>query len=198
MTHSFRIIRRLARELKYLPLELLWNYPITINSLSTLEQDIRRELGSIVPTECSLLTTVETIYGTLAKYDFLDLTFRVPDALLLQSNYQVGISLLRQLLPQKQNEQAHQANLNETREEDLNFSETFLEQLIENLDVDLTLCRMRLESRAPRTFEERIEMTMRTAPTLILPEGYFPHHFMIQDAGLTNAQGVWFYKYFYL
>jgi hypothetical protein len=101
MTRSFRLIRKLAREVKYLPLELLWNYPITINSIATLESDIRAELGKIVPAGCSLLTEPEIAYNMLAKYDFIYLTVRVPAHLLLESNYQSGIPLLRQLLPFK-------------------------------------------------------------------------------------------------
>lgn len=76
--------------LKYFPLELLWSYPITLNSIETLEHDIRAESGEIVPAGCSLLTKSETASGMLAKYDFLDLTFRIPNHLLLQSDYQSG------------------------------------------------------------------------------------------------------------
>ncbi|MBD3883293.1 hypothetical protein IFO70_16115 [Phormidium tenue FACHB-886] len=193
MNHSFRLIRKLAREIKYLPLELLWNYPITIHSIETLENDIRTELGKIVPAGCSLMTQPETAHGTLAKYDFLDLTFRVPEHLLLQSNYQSGISLLRQLLPAPD-------PLDETLMEEIeDFDDlSVLKMLARDVDAGLTLCRILLRSRSPRPFKERSRMNLLTSPEMRLPDGYFPHHLTIRDACLTNAEAVWFHKYFYL
>jgi hypothetical protein len=198
MTHTFKLIRRLARELKYLPLELLWNYPLTIHSIATIEQNIRQELGDIVPAECHLLTTPEIMVGTVEKYQFLDLTIQVPAPLLLQSSYESGISLLRQLFPQNQDDV--EANLEEDDElENLNFSRTFLEMLVEDLDTGSTFCRMRIESRSPRTFAEQFEAQRQNEGIIPkLPDDFFPHLFLIRDACLTNAQGVWFYKYFYL
>jgi hypothetical protein len=193
MNRSFRLIRKLARELKYFPLELLWNYPITLNSIETLERDIYAELGKIVPAGCSLLTESERAYGMLAKYDFLDLTFRVPNHLLLQSNYQSGTALLRQLLPAKE-------ALNEEIEEedDLLNGLSILEMLAEDVDADLVVCRMLLESRSRRSFEERARANLLTTPEMILSHRYFPHHFTIRDACLTNAEAAWFCKHFYL
>ncbi len=196
MSSSFRLIRKLARKLKYLPLELLWNYPITINSIATLETDIRAELGKIVPAGCSLLTETERIHGMLAKYDFIDLTFRVPDYLLLQSYYQSGISLLRELLPVKEpsNEEEDYQEIDDEFFKDL----FILEMLAEEVDAGLTLCRMVLHRQSPRPYEERAKINSRTLPRLILPNNYFPHRFVIGDACLTNAQAVWFFKHFYL
>lgn len=198
MTHTFRLIRRLARELKYLPLELLWNYPLIIHSIATIEQDLRQELGDIVPAKCQLLTTPEMMIRMLEKYQFLDLTIQVPAPLLLQSNYETGISLLRQLFPQNQDNV--EANLEEADElENLNFSRTFLEMLVEDLDTDSTFCRMRIESRSRQTFAERFEAQRQNQGMIPkLPDSFFPHLFLIRDACLTNAKGVWFYKYFYL
>lgn len=195
MTRSFRLLRKLAKELKYLPLELLWNYPITINSIATLERDIRAELGKIVPAGCSLLTESEAVYGMLAKYDFLDLTFRVPDHLLLQSNYQSGIPLLRQLLPAQ--EPSDEEELDEEIDELFNGL-SILEMLAEDVDAGLTLCRMLLKSQSPRSFTERERRNFLTLPRMMLPNNYFPHRLIIRDACLTNAEAVWFYKHLYL
>jgi hypothetical protein len=195
MPRSFRLIRKLAREVKYLPVELLWNYPITINSIATLESDIREEFGKIVPAGCSLLTEPETAYKMLAKYDFLDLTVRVPDHLLLESNYQSGIPLLRQLLPTP--ELLDEEEPDEETDELLNGL-TILEMLADDVDEGLTLCRIILESQSSREFTERARYNSLTSPVLILPNNYFPHRLTIRDACLTNAENVWFYKYLYL
>lgn len=197
MDSSFRLIRKLARKLKYLPLELLWNYPITINSIATLETDIRAELGKIVPAGCSLLTETERIHGMIAKYDFADLTFRVPDYLLLQSDYQSGISLLRELLPvQDPSEEDYEEIKNHELLNGIYLST--LESLAEDVDAGLTLCRIVLNSQSPRPYEERAKMNSRTLPRLILPNNYFQQRFIIGDACLTNAKDVWFFKHFYL
>ncbi len=195
MNRSFRLLKKLARELKYLPLDLLWNYPITINSIATLESDIRAELGKIVPAGCSLVTEPEIAYGMLAKYDFIDLTVRVPDHLLLESNYQSGIPLLRQLLPAP--EPLDEEDIDEETDELFNGL-SILEMLADDIDEGLTLCRIFLESQSARSFTERVRDNVLDWPLLILPNKYFPHRLAIRDACLTNAQNVWFYKYFYL
>jgi hypothetical protein len=147
MNRSFILLRKLARELKYLPLELLWNYPITINSIATLESDIRAEIGKIVPAGCSLLTEPEIAYNMLAKYDFIDLTVRVPAHLLLESNYQSNIPLLRQLLPVQ--EPLDEEELDEESEEIFNGL-SILKMLADDVDEGLTLCRIFLESQSAR------------------------------------------------
>lgn len=195
MNRSFRLLRKLAKKLKYLPLELLWNYPITINSIATLESNIRAEIGRIVPAGCSLLTEPEIAYKMLAKYDFIDLTVRVPDHLLLESNYQSGIPLLRELLPAQ--EPLDEEELDEEIDELFNGL-SILEMLAEDVDAGLTLCRMLLESQSPRSFAERERRNFLTLPRMMLPDNYFPHRLTIRDACLTNAEAVWFYKHFYL
>lgn len=201
MTHTFRLIRRLAKDLKYLPLELLWNYPITINSVATVEQDIRQELGKIVPAECQLLTTSEMMVGMLKKYQFLDLTAQVPDALLLRANYHSGMLLLRQLLPQNYIEDGIEPKPmfdDDDELDSLNFSEMFLEGLADDLNTGITVCRMWIESRSRQSFEERFEAEQQNKLSSILARDYFPHDFVIRDACLTNAKGVWFFKYLYI
>jgi hypothetical protein len=131
----------------------------------------------------------------LAKYDFIDLTVRVPDHLLLESNYQSGIPLLRQLLPTP--ELLDEEEIDEETDELLNGL-MILEMLADDVDKGLTLCRIFLESRSARSFTERVRDNVLDWPLLILPNKYFPHRLTIRDACLTNTENVWFYKYLYL
>ena len=196
MTQATRLIKKLARELKYLPLSELFGRQVMIHHVETVEDDIRRALGSIVPQGCQLLTEPYLLKGMLAKYDFLDLTFRVP-AYLLESQYESGISLLKALYfirdpsEPEDEEDLDQESLSEVFGDD----PTCLGELAEDVSKNITVCRMKLNSTHSREWDDTWR---RNAVTASLPLSYFPQLFVIKDACITNAQFVWFHKYFYL
>lgn len=193
MTKATRLIKKLATELKYRPLFDLVGRRIIIYSVDTVEDDIRRELGSIVPEGCRLLTESQLMKGMMAKYDFLDLTFSAP-AYLLNSQYESGISLLKALHFIRDPSE-------EDDEEDDEVSELFrddptcLGHLVEDVSKNMTVCRMLLNSTHPRDWDKNNRIM---ALELRLPFGYFPQVFVIGDACITNAKSVWFHKHFYL
>ena len=76
MTKATWLIKKLARELKYLSLSELFGREVVIHSVDTVEDNIRHALGDIVPEGCGLLTEPRLMKGMVAKYDFLDLTFK--------------------------------------------------------------------------------------------------------------------------
>lgn len=194
MTKSIQLIKKLARELKYRSLLELVGRKITIFSVSTVEDDVRRELGSIVPEGCRLLTEPQLMKGMLAKYDFLDLTFSAP-AYLLESQYESGISLLKALYFIR--DPSEESVDEELREISLLFGDdpTFLSELADDLSKNMTVCRMFLDSTHPREWDKNNRMM---ALKLSLPSSYFPQVFVIGDACITNAGFVWFHKHFYL
>lgn len=196
MTKATRLIKKLARELKYLSLSELFGRQMMIHRVETVEDDIRRALGSIVPQGCQLLTEPYLLKGMLAKYDFLDLTFSVP-AYLLESQYESGISLLKALhfirdpSEQEEDEEMDQESLSQFFGDD----PTCLGELAEDVSKNITVCRMKLNSTHPREWDDSWRINASTAS---LPISYFPRLFVIQDACIANAQFVWFHKHFYL
>lgn len=56
MTKATWLIKKLARELKYLSLPELFGRQVMIHSVGTVEDNIRHALGDIVPKRCQLLT----------------------------------------------------------------------------------------------------------------------------------------------
>lgn len=195
MTKATWLIKKLARELKYLSLSELFGREVVIHSVDTVEDDIRHTLGDIVPEGCRLLTEPQLMKGMLAKYDFLDLTFSVP-AYLLQSHYESGISLLKALHfiidPSEEDiDELEYKELSEFWGDD----PTFLSELAEDVSKNMTVCRMLLDSIHPREWDKNNRVMAMTAS---LPSAYFPQVFFIKDACITNAKFVWFHKHFYL
>ncbi|MBE9229693.1 hypothetical protein IQ264_30275 [Phormidium sp. LEGE 05292] len=195
MTKATWLIKKLARELKYLSLSELFGRQVMIHSVDTVEDNIRHALGDIVPEGCRLLTEPQLMKGMLAKYDFLDLTFSVP-AYLLQSHYESGISLLKALyfIRDPSQEDIDELEYKELSEF-LGDDPTFLAELAEDVSKNMTVCRMILNSSHPREWDKN---NRRMAMTASLPSGYFPQIFVIGDACITNALSVWLHKHFYL
>lgn len=184
------LIKRLARELRYLPLSEFVGRNVRIRSIQTVADDVRDVLSLIVPEECQLLTDAKLIEGTLAKYGFLDLTFSAPSCL-LESQYQSGISLLKDL--------RYIREPSEVEEEDYDFYEllgedpTFLTQLTEDLATNKVFIRLFL--RGAPAYED-VRESLRGIPAL--PPQYLPRLFAIADVCVTNAESVWFHKHFYM
>lgn len=195
MTKANRLIKKLARELKYLSLSELFGREIVIHSVETVEDNIRRALGDIVPEGCRLLTEPQSMKGMLAKYDFLDLTFSVP-AYLLQSHYESGISLLKALhfIIDPSEEDIDELKYKEVSGF-LEDDPTCLTELAEDVSKNMTVCRMILNRSNPREWNKNNRMMEMIAS---LPSGYFPQIFVIRDACITNSEFVWFHKHFYL
>lgn len=187
ITPKTTLIKRLARGLRYLPLSEFVGRQVMIQSVDTVADDIRCELSGIFPEECNLLTEAGIVEGMMAKYNFLDLTFSAPPYL-LESKYQSGISLLKDLgfirKPSEVEEDDDFGGFNE------GFILNILRDITKDISTNKTVLRLFLTTEPPPKEEINWEID--------LPQEYLPRLFVIKDACIANACSVWFHQYFYL
>lgn len=173
-----------------------------IHSLETAEKDIHQALDGLLPGECTLISKVRG--GSIIKYGLLDLEFRVSNAALTDNDGQ-GIPLLKTLGFVLNSEQA-KALAEETKWfDELADDPTCLRELTNDLTKDTTLLKLFLEGEpAVDKLHGKLPLEAKVKEMLELlahPDrlsSYFPQHFTITDACLTNAGYVWFHKHFYL
>jgi hypothetical protein len=188
ITPKTTLIKILARGLRYLPLPEFVGQQVMIQSVDTVADDIRCALSGIFPEECNLLTEAGILEGMMAKYNFLDLTFSAPPYL-LESQYQSGISLLKDLgFIRKPSE------VEEYDDDFEGFNEGFIMNILTDIAKDIskniTVLRLFLTTDPPPQEEINWEID--------LPPEYLPRLFIIKDACIANAGSVWFHQYFYL
>src|SRR5437868_1112064 len=90
------LVRRVARGLRYRPLERLVGRTVLVRDLDAVEEAVRAGLGPDFPDGCRL-DGPELVYrhGAVAKYGILDLRFSAPADLL--AGAASGVPLLREL-----------------------------------------------------------------------------------------------------
>ena len=97
MSEETKLIRRIARELRYRSLDELINRELTINQLDSVEKDISAALSDVLPQGCKYVETErQFLEGAMVKYGIIDVTFAAPERL-LNSRDEGGISLLKDL-----------------------------------------------------------------------------------------------------
>lgn len=176
------LVRRIARGLRYRPLEQVVGRTVLVRDLDAVEEAVRVELGDEFPAACRL-DGPGLIYrhGAVAKYGILDLRFSAPDDLLVDAAS--GVPLLRELgfLPGAGTEQPQQVC----------DDPVCLEMLAEEIAVGRVFLSLFLEGGRPGS-------TPAELVQLQIPEGYLPRSFRVVDACVTNAASVWLWKHFYL
>jgi hypothetical protein len=183
------LVRRVARGLRYRPLSHLLGRVVAVSDLDRIEDAIRLSLGTDLPDGCRLAGPEPRFReGAVAKYGILDLRFTAPGDI-LAGDVLTGVPLLRELgyLPEEQVGPQHR---------DCDDPTWCLEMLQEDLDEGQTWLRLFLEGGRPG------EGAWIKGPgghvSLRVPEGYLPRAFRVTDACVTNANGVWLWKHFYL
>lgn len=188
---SISLLKAIAREIRYRELDFLIGQEIKLSTFESIESDLKEFLRvNLISHVTSLDTSPKTMSGTMAKYGFLDITFRV-DPILLEQSCRSGLELLKDLRFID-----FDATLKEVKDgfqEDAQIvtdNLICLEQLNESLSSSKTFLRIFLES-------ERIK-GKGSHMFGILPPDYLPKTFTIRDACIANSDFVWFHKYFYL
>lgn len=192
--NSTTLLKEVARGIRYHSLPHLIGRKIKIINLETVEADVQKNLGKLLPNECMLNPDTVKPLG-IAKYGILDLEFLVPNTT-LESDYQLGIALLRELGFDVKREQTKGTG------DSLTDDPFCLPELAEDIAKKQTLLKLFLESDSivPKYVSARMsyEAIRELLDNLTLPAEYFPQEFVITDACLTNAGFIWFHKHFYL
>lgn len=97
MSEETKLIRRIARELRYRSLDELINRELTINQLDSVEKDISAALLDVLSQGFKYVETErQFLEGAMVKYGIIDVTFAAPERL-PNSRDEGGISLLKHL-----------------------------------------------------------------------------------------------------
>jgi hypothetical protein len=178
------LVRGVAKGLRYRALKHLVGRAVEVRDLDGVEEAVRLALGPDLPDGCRLAGEPHGREGTVAKYGILHLRFSAPDHV-LAGEARTGVQLLRELgyLPA---EEARGRVCDDP---------TCLELLREDLDERRTWLMLLLEGGRPGV-EARVEGAGRVS--FRVPEGYLPRPFVVADACVTNASGVWLWKHLYL
>lgn len=193
MSEETKLIRRIARELRYRSLDELINRELTINQLDSVEKDISAALSDVLPQGCKYVETErQFLEGAMVKYGIIDVTFAAPERL-LNSRDEGGISLLKDLGCIDEVDKEDHADSPELFGSDLSC----LELLVEGLEKKSTLIKLFLSAEKQSTDWPELLLRIRDG-SLSVPEGYLPRSFQVEDACITNSDFAWFKKHLYL
>ncbi|MCB1043765.1 MAG: hypothetical protein KDC35_12545 [Acidobacteria bacterium] len=163
-------ITKLTKNLRYASFRPLIGLTTTIESLRSMPHDVTPHLEKRIRSSLTFDgPTLPECEMTLIKYGILDLRFKI-DQETLDRTDEVTIDTL--------------SSLGFSRE-DLDDELRSLRSEIKKGKAYLRLFLRDASGSLPQTSFE-------------IPETYFPHEFVIEDACLTNAPSVWVFKHFYL
>ena len=81
MSEETKLIRRIARELRYRSLDELINRELAINQLDSVEKDISAALSDVLPQGCKYVETErQFLEGAMVKYGNYRRNFRCSGA----------------------------------------------------------------------------------------------------------------------
>jgi hypothetical protein len=170
---------RLARELRYRELPIIGRR-VVIESLDAVEH-VLRQLATPWITRDSRWDGCDVVAG-LAKYGLLDRWCNVePRELEVALR---GIPALRANGFQRSEPDPDPAAAAHDR--------AFVAGCLEDLAGDLGPCVLKL------FLNDQLPHDIRVRGLRELPRDYFPRPFIVTDACITNASGIWFCKHFYL
>lgn len=178
---SLSVIKHIVRRLRYQELGALIGKQIVINSLDSVEADVREALRIEYPF-IGALNSQSFAFG-FRKYGMLDLTFAVGE-----SCPQVRLQEIRFL---KQMGFLSDPAKNPFPDAGVGI----LEELADQVSEGAIQFRLFLKHRDYQPWYK--ECTLDELLKIDLTQ-HFPHHFEIVDACLTNADMIWLNKHFYL
>jgi hypothetical protein len=200
-----RLLRKVARELRYRPMPDLVGRVVTINSAETAPSAIEQMLVGSFPRRPRFIGPEEPwMTISLAKYCILDLTFAV-DGIEWQPSDDQGTSVLKQF-----GFACHSDELSEDQRRLIsqNNDSTCISELAEDIDEGHRLLRLFLEEVPRRELLDYWKQLMKAGKGRLFEGGademkmlladFFPHQMQLTDACLTNAEFIWFHKHSYL
>jgi hypothetical protein len=176
-TPETALIKWLAQHLRYRALPDLIGHEVQINSLPTIDADLRRMLAAHLP-ENALYTPLPSgeAEEALAKHGIIDASYIVP-ADMLDQDFDSGPDLLSWL-----------GFIMDSAEE--RAFEVIARLVGDKLDDATDLLLLKEELEAGDTY-------LRLFLNDVQSSGTLPGVFVIEDACIANAQSVWLHQHFY-
>jgi hypothetical protein len=178
---SMGALLRLGRGLRYRPLPLI-GQRLRIDSLDAVEPALRALVSPWIAAGAPWGGC--DVVGGLAKYGLIDRSFDAPPALLEDPSTLVGIAALR----------ANGMGLRAEPDPDPEIAAAEAEMnadFLRDLADKLGSCVLKV------FLDDDVDGARRPRRLSLLPE-YFPRVFTVTDACVTNADGIWMGKHFYL
>lgn len=171
-----RLLREVARQLRYQDLPHLVGKTIEFRSIETIGQDAWGGVSTYFSPDIKPKFQPSRFHEiALAKYGLLDLKFDV--SVELDQAGQTGMALLEEL-----------GLIGREPTDDCGWDEILRDSFV----ADGALLKLLL--RGPKPSESGLEAVGAVG----LPDGYLPRPFELVDACLTNSDMAWFSKHFYL
>ena len=189
------LLKKVARELRYLSLSDIIGSRVIINSIETIQADSLHALAPSLPATAVLEEPEQRfLIGSLLKYGLMDLTFAIPEPSPTVIDA-AGIPLLKELgfviEPEPRPSVRAEGDV-------WNDDPTCLAELAEDLNAQRLVIRLFLELSQDAAGLAWLDDSAHLFEPFMLPTDYFPRTFTVSDACITNAGFVWFHKHFYL
>lgn len=175
------ILRRLRRSLIYGTVDSVLNRSVRVSSYETAVDDVLAEARAGVPLTSAVHDEVESSdLVVIQKYGILDFTYRVTLAELGLSP--AGLGVLRSL-----------GLVDASDPNPPDWDHAILAELADEAEAGALYLKVFL-----RTVDELPPHAVLRRLEEGLPPQFWPHDFVVEDACVTNAKGVWLAKHVYL
>lgn len=191
---------QVSRQIKYRALDGLIGRQVVISSAASVPAEVAHQLRSDLPPGLHFQGP-EPNYVTLAlaKYGILDLSFTIEE-FHWGSADSPGVPLLEEFgFVLREPTPSESPTLFDDKDP------TCLEQLQDDINENKTVVKLFLEERPKRDLKASFlamassgKMESVSAGGVDSLDHYFPKMFEVVDACLTNADFIWFHRYFYL
>jgi hypothetical protein len=187
---TLSLVKTIAKNIKYQELSELIGKTVTINSIDTLPDDIRRDLGLFANTRW-LTKDEKFLRGAIAKYGLIDLDYLYYGE--LPPTAESGIKLIRRFhLVQENSENEN----DEFSRELTGLGQSFLEDMGEELNSNQVYFKAFLRTEHPKGLEG-LQTFFSFKQGQAFPDDYFPREFVVEDAALSNTSHIWMFRHFY-
>lgn len=175
------LLRRLNRSLVCWTVDAVVGKSVRVTSSETVADDILRAVGPAVSFTSAIFEPDESsIDGTLEKYGFLEVTYRVmPGSRTLP---RAGLGVLREV-----------GLVDPSDPNPPDGDHGILSEIAD--DAERGIFYLKVFARTPEDVEP-FEGVRRV--TEGLPSNFWPHDFLLEDACVTNARSIWLAKRVYL
>ncbi|HTB72740.1 MAG TPA: hypothetical protein VK762_05835 [Polyangiaceae bacterium] len=181
MESNLGALKRLARDFRYRPLPSLEGSKLPVASFDAVEGGLRALLE-----ENGLRPTIfdgNNFRASIAKYDLIDVRFGTSPAALEHADTRTGLAALRELGFLESPQDGEDGG-------------SCLEMLAEDINDGICQIKLFLQAETPRNVRDPV--VRRQMIKLKLPKDYFPRNFILGDACVTNANGIWLEKHLWL
>jgi hypothetical protein len=182
MTGSpFAILRRLNRFLVYRPVDSVVAKSLRVTSSETAVNDVLTTVGAAVSLGPAVHEPeASSSPGSLAKHGLLDMTYRFTDV--SRSLPPAGLGVLRSL-----------GLVDSSDMSPPDWDHHFLAEFANDAEAGTLYLKVFLRTPERVPPRESLRRLRRG-----LPDDFWPHDFLIEDACVTNARSIWIAKHVYL